>query len=325
VKRILLLHDAVGEHAPPDEQDTLVQVEQIKHSLATAGYRIQRAAFSGDLIALEDLLHTQRFDAVFNLVETFHGSRLLHAIPLLCEETGIAFTGGNSTSLFLTGDKLLAKRLMRLANIPTPPWIDHDDPESLEACIGQTLICKPRDQEASVGIDDDSVFTCTAEAELRERIAYAAAHQMILERYIEGDECNISVVSEGGRPTIFPIAQMRFVDYPEGKPRIVGYEAKWDEHSFAYHHTVRSFSFEQEQPRLAARLRSIVEEAWTLFSCTGYGRVDVRIDAQGNPFVLELNMNPCIAQDSGYVAACAQAGLSYDEAIAQILKEALRE
>ena len=325
MKRILLLHDAVGEHAPPDEQDTLVQVEQIEHSLATAGHQIQRASFNGDLIALEKLLGSKRYDVVFNLVETFHGSRLLHAIPLLCVEMGIAFTGGDSTSLFLTGDKLLAKRLMRLANIPTPPWIDHNEVESLQTFIGQTLICKPRDQEASVGIDDDSVFTCTTEVELRERISHAVANQMILEQYIDGDECNISVVTEQGLPRILPIAQMRFIDYPEGKPRIVGYEAKWDEDSFAYRHTVRSFSFEQERPQLAARLRSIVKAVWTLFSCTGYGRVDVRIDAQGNPYVLELNMNPCIARDSGYIAACAQAGRSYDEAIAQILKEALCE
>ncbi len=323
MKHILLLHDAVGQHAPPDEQDTLVQAIEIEHALAKAGHSVHRASFAGNLKALERLLRTTRYDVVFNLVETFHGSRLLHAIPLLCEELGISVTGGNSTSLFLTGDKLLAKRMMHLAGIPTPPWVDSRDPHNLEQFVGETLICKPRNQEASVGIDDDSVFTSHTVDELRVRLEQASEHQMILERYIEGDECNISVTTEEGRARILPIAQMQFMDYPKEKPRIVGYDAKWIESSFAYSHTVRSFGFERERPEVASHLRSIVSAVWDLFDCTGYGRVDFRIDEEGNPNVLELNMNPCIAQDSGYIAACAQAGLSYDEAIDRILKEAL--
>ena len=323
MNRILLLHDAVGEHAPPDEQDTLVQVSQIERSLTYSGHSVDCISFAEDLGVLENLLSSGTYDVVFNLVETFHGSRFLHTIPLLCEEKGIRYTGGNATSLFLTGDKLLAKRIMHLAGIPTPPWFDPKNLRDVDSFIGKPLIRKPRNQEASVGINDDSVFSCKTEREFREHLAYAEKHEMILEHYIEGDECNLSVTTEHGQLRIFPIAQMHFVDYPEGKPRIVGYEAKWIEDSFAYKHTVRSFTYEQEHPEVAAQLRTFVTSLWSLFDCRGYGRVDFRIDKHGNPFVLELNMNPCIARDSGYVAACAEAGLSYDETVSRIVQEAL--
>ena len=323
MNRILLLHDAVGEQAPPDEQDTLVQVSQIEQALTYSGYLVDCISFTGDLLALEDRLNSGMYDVVFNLVETFHGSRFLHTIPLLCEEKGVRYTGGNATSLFLTGDKLLAKRIMHLADIPTPSWVEPNNLRDVDSFIGRPLICKPRNQEASVGIDDDSVFSCETERELRKHVTDAEKHGMILEHYIEGDECNLSVTTEHGQLRIFPIAQMHFVDYPEGKPRIIGYEAKWIEDSFAYKHTVRSFTYEQEHPEVAAQLRTFVTSLWSLFDCRGYGRVDFRIDKYGNPFVLELNMNPCIARDSGYAAACTEAGLSYDETVSRIVQEAL--
>ena len=323
-REILLLHDAVIEGAPPDEQDTLVQVSQIGSALRRLGCAVRTLAFDGDLSALEANLRKKPTDLLFNVVETFHGSRFLHTIPLLCAQLGIPVTGGNASSLFLTGDKLLAKRLMVLKGIPTPRWVEDRESDAWPSFLGKTLICKPREEEASVGITDESVFTCNTSDELRMRYDDAVRGKMILEEYIEGRECNISVTSSGKAVHVFPIAEMVFTDYPEGKPRIVGYEAKWDEHSFAYHHTVRSFAFAQREPALARRLEELAVSCWHLFDCTGYGRVDLRIDSAGTPFVLEINMNPCLTDDSGFIAACAQASMSYDEAIRMIIEEALR-
>lgn len=320
---ILLLHDAVGAQAPPDEQDTLIQLAQIEAALTRLGYSVTAKAFDGDLLDVSRFLQSHRFDLVFNLVETFHGSRFLHAIPLMCEQLGIRVTGGNANSLFLTGDKLLAKRLLRLAGIPTPDWIDPHASSEWATFIGGPLIRKPWEEEASVGIDDASVFTCQTMEELARCVHDAEARRMMIERYIDGRECNISVSSSGGKPKIHPIAEMVFTDYPADKPKIVGYEAKWLEHSFAYNHTIRSFAFSDAQPEASRLLRETVEACWSLFDCTGYARVDIRLDDAGTPYVLELNMNPCLAQDSGYIAACAEEGLTYDQAIGQIVEEAL--
>jgi D-alanine-D-alanine ligase len=121
------------------------------------------------------------------------------------------------------------------------------------------------------------------------------------------------------------MAEMRFEAWPEGKPKIVGYTAKWDETSLDATHTVRDFSWASREPQLAARLRELSEQTWTLFGLRGYARVDFRVDAQGNPTILELNPNPCIEPEAGFGAAAREAGYDYRELIRRIVEAALRE
>lgn len=321
---ILLLHDTVSTHAPPDELDTLDQVVAVEAALRALGYETTRKPFDGDLLSLERYLRHNRFDVVFNLVETYHGSRFLHLIPLLCEQLGIPITGGNSESLFLTSDKLLAKRLAVLAGIPTPLWVTRNNRDQWSSFLNQRLLCKPRGEEASVGIDDDSVRVCGSLGELETLVERADANGLMIEHFIDGREFNISILPCNGKPEVLPIAEMVFSDYPPDKPKLVGYEAKWIEDSFAYTHTVRSFGVESNDPTLAGRLRAIAEDTWRLFGGNGYARVDLRLDDHGNVFVLELNANPCIAHDSGFCAAANEAGYTYNHLIEGIIEEALR-
>jgi D-alanine-D-alanine ligase len=323
-RNVLLLHDTVSTHAPPDELDTLDQLVAVESTLRALGYETTRKPFDGDLLALEHHLQTNRFDVVFNLVETYHGSRFLHLIPLLCEQLGIPVTGGSSESLFLTSDKLLAKRLLVLAGIPTPQWITRDNRDQWSSFLGRRLLCKPRGEEASVGIDDTSVLVCDTLYDMEILVERADAEGLMIERFIDGREYNISILPNNGKPEVLPIAEMVFADYPPDKPKIVGYEAKWLEDSFAYTHTVRSFGVDGSDAALAGRLHTVAEETWRLFGGNGYARVDLRLDEQGNMFVLELNANPCIAHDSGFFAAANEAGYTYNQMVESIVQEAFR-
>jgi D-alanine-D-alanine ligase len=118
---------------------------------------------------------------------------------------------------------------------------------------------------------------------------------------------------------------MRFEAWPEGKPKIVGYTAKWDETSLDASHTVREFSWNAREPHLARRLRDLSEQAWELFGLRGYARVDFRVDANGDPTILELNPNPCIEPEAGFGVAAREAGYDYRELIRRIVEAALRE
>ncbi len=321
IKNILLVHDVVEDHASLDELDTLVQVNQVEEVLQQTGYSCKRYPFSGNLNNLEDYLKHNRVDVVCNLVETYYGARMLHTIPLICESLRIRVTGGGASSLFLTSDKVLAKRMMVLAGIPTPRWVDPQKRETWSSFLKIPLIKKPRTEDASIGIDDNSVFSCETIEELIVRIVDAEEHHQMLEEFVQGREINISIAMLKKKLEIFPIAEMIFIDFPPHKPQIVGYEAKWCEDSFAYHHTQRSFAVEKETA-LVNKLRDLAQACWNLFDCSGYARVDVRIDETGNPFVLELNINPCIAKDSGFIAACNQAGYTYAETIVGIIEGA---
>jgi D-alanine-D-alanine ligase len=106
--------------------------------------------------------------------------------------------------------------------------------------------------------------------------------------------------------------------------RIVGYRAKWAEESFEYRHTTRRFAKEKDDAHLLNRLREIALECWHVFDLRGWARVDFRVDADGRPWILEVNANPCLAPDAGFAAAVARAGMRSAEAMARILTDAHR-
>jgi D-alanine-D-alanine ligase len=127
------------------------------------------------------------------------------------------------------------------------------------------------------------------------------------------------LVGEKG-PEVMPAAEMLYVDYPEDKPRILNFASKWDEDSFEYHNTIRSFELSKADMRLVKKMNEISLKCFELFEMNGYARVDFRVDAENRPYVLEVNANPCIAPDAGFAAACRQGGLSYNEMINRIIK-----
>ena len=125
-------------------------------------------------------------------------------------------------------------------------------------------------------------------------------------------------------PRVLPIGEIVFVDYPDDKPRIVDYNAKWVEDSFEYNHTPRIFDVAPADVALRAELARLALQCWRLFGLAGYARVDFRVDSAGRPWVLEVNANPCASPDAGYAAMLAEAGLTYDQGISEIVQAALR-
>ncbi|MEW5801940.1 MAG: D-alanine--D-alanine ligase [bacterium] len=139
------------------------------------------------------------------------------------------------------------------------------------------------------------------------------------EIYIEGREFNLSLLADDSGPEVLPPAEILFEDYPAGKLKIVDYRAKWDEDSFEYRHTPRCFDFPSQDCPLLERLAELARKCWHIFELRGYARVDFRVDHEGNPWILEINANPCISPDSGFAAAAKQAGLSFEQVIQRII------
>lgn len=317
---VLILHDRLSAHPSKDELDTAVEIRQVTQSLLANGQVVTEAPFSLDLSKMKRLIRSRQPDMVFNLVETLEGSRLLFLAPLLCEAMNIPFTGGGSRGMVLSSDKLLAKQVMRGSSVPTPEWREAPAIEDDCPLLGKPVIIKPVAEEASVGITDDSVRTFTTRKELLQVLAPSKERTFFAEQYIEGREFNISVFPIGGKPVVLPPAEMIFENFPTGKPAIVGYEAKWEEDSYAYLHTRRTFDFPASDRLLLDQLKQLCLVCWELFGAKGYARVDIRVDSKGNPYVLEVNLNPCITSDSGFVAACEKAGISYDRMIERIIQ-----
>jgi len=326
--RVALLHGAVAPDAAPDEQDVLVEVETIGRTLADLGYAPVPVPLSLDLDAARRRLLDLRPSFVFNLVESIDGKgRLIHLAPALLDSLGLPYTGAGTEAVFLTSNKLLTKRLLAEAGIDTPAWVDDVPPEACPPFPGPYIV-KSVWEDASIGIDDDSIVNDPRRLPgLIRRRRRRFGGEWFAERFIDGREFNLALLAGGpeegavGGVEVLPPAEMRFIGFPPGKPRILDYAAKWDPDSFAYHNTVRRFDFPDADRPLLAHLAAIAKDCWHRFGLRGYARVDFRVDAAGRPWVLEVNANPCISPDAGFAAAAACAGLDLPAVIRRILAD----
>jgi D-alanine-D-alanine ligase len=222
--------------------------------------------------------------------------------------------------------KPAAKRLLDLGGVATPGWTSGRDALAHAPAFPAPWIVKNAWEHASIGLDDASVAAepgalCRA---LERRARAEGLENLFVESFVEGREFNLSVLARAGAaPEVLPAAEIRFVDFPAGKPRMVGYTAKWDEGSTEYVTTPRSFDFPHADAPLLARLAEVTRRCWDLFTLRGHARVDFRVDAAGRPWVLEVNANPCLSSDAGFAAAAARAGLSLRDVVGRIVAETL--
>ncbi len=313
------MHEALGAGARPDEADVLVQVEQVSEAMKKLGWGVAVLPTGLDLDATLASVRARNPDCVFNLVESLSGEgRLIHCLPAVLSVAGVPYTGAGSDAMYVTSQKLLAKQLMQLHGIPTLPYFTNLDRLDNDG----TWIVKSVWEHASFGMDDGCVVQGSEAA--RRRIADCERNfggEWFAEQFVDGSEFNVSVLELDGEPRILPLAEMTFVDYPRGKPRIVGYAAKWDENAPEYRATRRDFPVLSNEE--SSRLRHIVQQCWTVFGLRGYARVDLRLDSSGNPWVLEINANPCLSQDAGFAAAAFESGMRYEQVVERIVHAAL--
>lgn len=321
--RIVVLHSQVAEGVRRDEDDVLVQTEVVCRALAKLGYNAVPMAFEEDLGVMRERL--RRFDSVlvFNLVETVAGTgRFIYLAPALLDELGLCYTGAATDAVFLTSNKTVAKRLLQRSGIPTPLWQTVESLQSGSPAAAGRYIVKSVWEHASVGLDDDAVVAGSSPGELLSEMRKRRGKlggECFAELFIEGREFNLSLLEEKDGPRVLPPAEIDFSGFPPEKLKMVGYAAKWESDSFEYHHTPRCFDFSGEDLTLLERLANLARQCWDLFSLRGYARVDFRVDAAGRPWVLEVNTNPCLSPDAGFVAAAVRSGLSFEEVITGIM------
>lgn len=318
-KKVIILHNAVSGNSNPDEADVLHQVDLVSKALKALGYLPEAFPLQEDLFHDLDTVKKSNPLFVFNLVESvFLKGELLYMGPALLNAMKIPYTGVPVEGLFLTTNKVLTKKILAFNNVPTPGYFNTNEVQKLKP--GTRYLLKPVSEDGSVGLDEDAVFTA-GNTTITERISRLPSSHYFIEEYIEGREFNISILGGKGRKDILPPAEMIFKDYPEGKPRILGYKSKWDESSPEYKNTSRAFGTVSPESSLYVELVRLTKACWDCFDLKGFARVDFRVDQNDHPFVIEINGNPCISPDSGFIAAANQAGFSDTDVIARIIEE----
>jgi D-alanine-D-alanine ligase len=320
----IVLHDHISDSARPDERDALVQAAEVGDALRTLGYEVRSESVGLDLSELKAF--AQGAPAfVFNLVESLEGEgRLIHLAPAAMEALGLPFTGASATAMMVTSNKLLAKQAMIAAGIPTAAWID--DRGRKHGKIGRDALCIVKSvwEHASIGLDATSIAPAVDITPIFADRKQRFGGTWFAERYIAGREFNISVLDGPTGPEVLPLAEIVFNGYRKDEPLIVDYAAKWDPTNPKYHGTVRHFDTLDHGSALANRIRELSLACWHTFDLSGYARVDFRIDSRGKPWVLEVNANPCLSSDAGFMAAAGEAGLDRQAVVRRIVDAALK-
>jgi D-alanine-D-alanine ligase len=280
------------------EHDILDTVNDTFKVLKSAGFETTRLGINYDPQPLLDHLKKKRPDAVFNLFEgiaTQTGTEVSAAA--LLEWLNVPFTGCPSPALTYGRDKVRAKYVLSAAGIPTPEFLVIDALPVPRWRRPWPAIVKPVYQDASVGIDQNSVVT--SQKQLDERVKYVIAHYgapVLVERFVAGREFHVNMIEERSAaptapPLVLPLCEIAFTNDTPGRWPVYTFTAKWNEQSEEYAAAPVRAPVEIP-PEDFARLALIAQRAYRALQCRDYARIDVRMDEAGHFYVLEMNPNP---------------------------------
>ncbi|HVR62074.1 MAG TPA: D-alanine--D-alanine ligase [Polyangia bacterium] len=321
--------DFEGAEADPENkarEDIKDIADNILAILNARGLHATGIGVTGDVLGAVTAIRDQRPDVVFNLCESIGGdNRFEPLLPLLLDREAIAYTGSGPLALSLALHKHKAKDVLRARGIPTPEAIVLRTPDTRAVTLPFPLIVKPSREDASVGIYSDSVVHDRVTLDRQVAAVLARYRQPVLvEQFIEGREIYVSLFGQpSGPPQVFPFYEIDFSDMPAGRPRIVSFEGKWVEASDEYRGT-KPIRCQDLPPDVEARIRAIVLAAFDAMELRDYARFDIRLAADGTPYIIDVNPNCDLSDIAGGFSKAAKAGgLSYDEVILGLVELAM--
>jgi D-alanine-D-alanine ligase len=317
--KIGILFDGASAYAvAPADQLILGTVDAVAAALGSEGNEIVLIPVYLDAKWV-DKLRRARVDFIFNLCEGIDGVAALEppAISLL-ELLGIPYSGSSSWTTSLCLRKHVVNAALERAGLPVPKFAVVRRGGAIPS-VGFPAICKPAAEDASVGVEQRSVVRTTRQLADRVGAMLEAWDEVLVQRYVEGREVNVGILGEA----VLPISEIDFGNMPKGMWRIVTYRSKWE---------TGSDEDLGSAPRcparlpagLATQLRRVAGAAWRTVGGSGYGRIDMRIDERGRPWILEINANPDLSPDAGLARMARVAGIDYGALVRRICELGLQ-
>jgi len=307
------------------EISVVEEMEAVNNALKQNGYETFVLGIADDAMAFIRSLMDFRPDLIFNLVESFR-DEAIHEIHMagLYELLGFPYTGSPPLALGIALNKWRAKEILSFHHIPTPKFVlvnPHEDTFGLgdHWDLPFPVIVKPASEDASTGIDEHAVVFSMEQ--LLERVAYVHTkfrQPALVEEYIDGRELNVAIVGNK-EPIVLPISEIDFSEMPEHHPRIVTYASKWIAESEAYQKE-KPLCPAPLSPEVERRVKSIALKAYRVIGCRDYARVDIRMNSDGDIFVIEVNPNPDISRDAGFMRSARVYGWSFEETVNRIVE-----
>jgi D-alanine-D-alanine ligase len=316
--KIVVLYDGAAQGwSDEDIRQVVGSASVIADILRSAGHEVQRVPVRP---GLRWLAACRKADAVFNLCEGIGAvSRYEALVAGTLELADVPFTGARPEVIALCHRKPVCNALLAARGLPVPRWVvptGHRVPTDFPL----PAIVKPAAEDASVGINQDSVVTTRRALALRVARLSEEHDEVLVQQYVGGRELAVGFVGQRA----LPMSEIDFSSMPSGAWPILSFSAKWDvggEEDLGSRPVCPA-----PLPKIVAdRLTATAREAWTAVGGGGYGRVDLRLDESGQPWILEVNPNPDIADDAGLSRMAHAAGWSYEALILRIMDAALSE
>lgn len=329
LKNILIVYNEPDKNLDADEElteaDTLDEVNQVKKVFDLAGFSSK--IFGLREKTIDDFFETKA-DFIFNLC---YGIGSLpdteKEVYRIFDKSGIPYTGGPGNAIEISNNKGDAKELFLKNNISTPGYIIVNSLKDLNNLFMQyPLIIKTSDLGCSLGMDQKSVVTNFSD------LKYKVSEQLkkynrpvLIEQYVEGREFSVFILGNGEKLKVFPPVEIVFgpIFASTKHWKIFDFDAKWNQNSVYCKETpyVCPVAINSE---LNKKIVEITKKTFQSIGCYDYARLDLRIDKQNNPNVLEINLNPSIGHDSQVEIGVRALNLTFDDLIFGIISVALK-
>jgi D-alanine-D-alanine ligase len=293
--------------------------EDLQHDVAPLGVR-------DDLGLIRQANDDFKPHIAFNLLEAFHevGTFDQNVVSYL-ELLRVPYTGCNPRGMLLARDKALSKKLLHYHRILVPEFgvVARGRRPRVPKRMTFPMIVKPQTQEASIGISQASVVDDAAK--LVERVSFiheSIGTDAIIEQYIDGRELYCGVLGNQ-RLQVLPVWEMTFAHLPEGQRAIATEWVKWSR-KYQARVGVATAAAKDLPPGALEKVQHVSRRVYQTLNLSGYGRIDLRLDAEGRVYVLEANPNPQIARAEDLAKSAEDVGLPYPALLQRILTTGMR-
>ena len=333
--------DTFTENLPPIRSDNFTQTESVIETYAEwdtwetiNALKVAIEVFHHVTLIEADNNAFEKFkqskpDIVFNIAEGFNNLSRESQIPAMLDMLNIPYTGSDALTLGICLDKARTKEILSYYQIPNANFILIDEFKPLSNhSMEFPSIVKPVSEGSSKGIFNSSLVRNYDElnAEIK-RVVDEYNQPAIIEEFLPGKEFTVAIIGNGDNTEIFPIVEIKYEKFPKNVEHLYSYEAKWildtKDNVFDVFECPAAIDIDLEKQIKDAALRT-----YKVLRCKDWSRIDIRLDKNGTPNVIEINPLPGIMPDpnenSSFPKAARAAGINYNEMIKRVLFEACK-
>ncbi len=302
---------------PNQEIIGLKTIKRVTDALKKGGHQVIAIEGDKDLVErLEEFMPRvvkgELPGMVFNISYGIQGQARYTHVPSILEMVGIPYVASGPLAHSLALDKVVTKMILQQHGLPTPKFAVLDEPDAPLPDLAFPLIVKPKNEAVSFGLR-----VVNSEAELREGVdvIFERFRQPVLvEQYIEGREVNVGLIGNSPPETLPPVELV----FGGDGPAIYTYEDKTGKSGRAISHKCPAPIGKD----LQERAQDISRRAFSALGCYDCARVDMRLDNDGNLYILEVNSLPSLGEHGSYLVGAAHVGLDFVAVINRLVDEA---